>query len=305
MSNGRKPRGGSPGRRTSDRRRAPSAARTGSGHSTRVNGAVTAAALLPLALGISAGLNPNALSVAAPPTSVDAAALEPAALIAADKAIARAGINNPASEVLETWSKPAPNKSKLGSCGWYGSEGADKETNLRKNRTDLPTQYHTVEFSALTDLQWPREASTRRDRWTSDQLKVIAPYEGEAITVTGFIVALRPQANNSEATNCGEGGEDNTDWHIALVGEFGDKEPEAVVVETTPRIKRHHPNWAPEKLKPYVGQPDSVRVSGYLLFDPVHKGHLGKYRKTLWEIHPIHRIEVWHGGRWADLDDLP
>jgi hypothetical protein len=291
MSNGRRRHGASKPR-----------SHTRSGR-RRVNSAVTAAAMLPLALGVGANLKPAALTAAAP-TSIDAASLQPAALIAADKAISRIGLASPASELLESWAKPIPNKSRLGSCGWFGSEGADKETNRRKNRTDLPTQYHSVEFSALTDLDWPRDASTRRDRWSSDQLAVIAPYEGEALTVTGFIVALRPQAKNSEATNCGESGEDNTDWHIALVGEFGDKEPEAVVVETTPRIKRKHPNWTPDRLKPFVGRPDSVRISGYLLFDPVHKGHLGKYRKTLWEIHPIHRIEVWQAGRWNDLDDF-
>jgi hypothetical protein len=94
-----------------------------------------------------------------------------------------------------------------------------------------------------------------------------------------------------------------SDWHIALVGNYGDPESEAMVVETTPRIKKNHPAWIPDNLKPLVGTADSVRVSGYLLLDPVHKGHLGKYRRTLWEIHPIHRIEYWRSGQWFDLDD--
>ncbi len=269
----------------------------------RPNKAVGAATMLPLALGLAANITAARPAGSVAASAMDAASMTPAALIAADKAIPRTGLMSPASEVLETWDKPSPNKSHLGICGWFGSKGADKETNRRKNRTDLPAAYHAVAFSALTDLDWPHEATTRRDRWTSEQLAVIAPYEGEALTITGFIVALRPQANNSEATNCGESGEQNTDWHIALVGNSGDLESEAVVVETTPRIKRNHPNWTPTALKPLVGTSDSVRVSGYLLFDPVHKGHLGKYRRTLWEIHPIHRIEVWRAGRWIDLDD--
>jgi hypothetical protein len=226
-------------------------------------------------------------------------------LIATVKAIPRIGLSAPASEVLEDWDKPAPNKSRIGECGWFGSSGADKETNRRKNRTDLPTSYHAVEFTAITDLDWPRGASTRRDHWDSDELDIIEPYEGEAITVTGFIVAFRPQAKNTEATNCGISGEENTDWHIALVGNHGDPESEAVVVETTPRIKRKHPNWVPSTFQHLVGTTDSVRVSGFLLLDPVHKGHLGKYRRTLWEIHPIHRIEYWRGGTWRDVDETP
>lgn len=267
------------------------------------NKAVGAATMLPLALGLAVNFTGTRPAGSVAPSAIDASAMTSPALIAAGKAIPRIGLEAPASELLETWDKPTPNKSRLGSCGWFGTKGADKETNQRKNRTDLPSAYHAVEFSALTDLDWPREATTRRDRWKREQLEVIERYEGEAVTVTGFIVALRPQANNSEATNCGASGEQNTDWHIALVGEHGDPEREAVVVETTPRIKRLHPNWTPAALRSLVGSTDSVRVSGYLLFDPVHKGHLEKYRKTLWEIHPIHRIEIWRARRWIDIDD--
>lgn len=276
--------------------------------SRRGNGAgkvTNAATLLPIALGLAANLTTVRPSSSNAVTGADASAMTSASLIATVRSIPRVGIATPASEVLDTWERPVPNKSHFGTCQWFGSAGADKETNHRKNRTDLPTRYHAVAFTALTDLDWPRDATTRRDHWTQQQLDVIAPYEGDALTVTGFIVALRPQAGNTESTNCGESGEDSTDWHIALVGNYGDLEPEAVVVETTPRIKTNHPNWKPANLKPLVGAPDSVRVSGFLLFDPVHKGHLGKYRRTLWEIHPIHRIEYWRGGRWTDVDDTP
>lgn len=273
--------------------------------SSAANKATNAATLFPLALGLAANITTFRPVTTTAPTGRDAATMTSANLISTVRSIPRIGIAAPASEVLETWEKPVPNKSRIGKCGWFGSEGADKKTNQRKNRTDLPTSYHAVAFSAITDLDWPRGAPTRRDRWDADELDVIEPYEGGALTVTGFIVALRPQAGNTEATNCGASGEENTDWHIALVGEFGDPEKEAVVVETTPRIKRNRPNWKPANLKRLVGTSDSVRVSGYLFLDPVHKGHLGKFRRTLWEIHPIHRIEYWRAGRWLDVDDTP
>jgi hypothetical protein len=41
------------------------------------------------------------------------------------------------------------------------------------------------------------------------------------------------------------------------------------------------------------------------MFDPEHTNHLGKYRMTLWEIHPITRIEVFQNGAWIELDQLP
>jgi hypothetical protein len=40
-------------------------------------------------------------------------------------------------------------------------------------------------------------------------------------------------------------------------------------------------------------------------FDPEHTNHLGKYRMTLWEIHPITMIEVFKNGAWVALDQLP
>jgi hypothetical protein len=41
------------------------------------------------------------------------------------------------------------------------------------------------------------------------------------------------------------------------------------------------------------------------MFDHQHPDHLGKYRQTLWEIHPITGIEVWRDSGWVDLDSLP
>lgn len=262
-------------------------------------GAWMAAGFAPVALGLASGGPTSAASYASVAGTVPTGNY-----IEATEEIPRRGLSSPAEEVLETWAKPLPNKSRFGACGWYGSEGADKETNLRKNRTDLPPVFHVVSFEAITNLPSPLSATTRRDKWNKAQRDTIAPYDGVPVTVTGFVVVVRPQKNNSEATNCGERGEENTDWHIALVGYSGDAEDKAVVVEPTPRIKRHHANWRPEMLAPYVAAGDSVRVSGYLLYDPVHKGHLGRYRQTLWEVHPIHRIEVFDKGRWVDLDSL-
>ena len=39
------------------------------------------------------------------------------------------------------------------------------------------------------------------------------------------------------------------------------------------------------------------------MFDPDHPAHLGVFRATLWEIHPITKIEVQQGGIWKSLDE--
>jgi len=48
-----------------------------------------------------------------------------------------------------------------------------------------------------------------------------------------------------------------------------------------------------------------VRISGWLMLDPEHRNHLNKYRGTLWEVHPITRIEVQQDSTWVLLDKLP
>lgn len=225
-----------------------------------------------------------------------------------------------ASAVDTSWEKQAMEHSQFSgvsagtgfTCGPNGASGSnDPGTNERKNRSDTPQNPHVISWDAIgreSNLPWPRQASTTRRVWTAEQLSQIAPYEGAAVVVTGFIRALRPQAPNAEDTNCGKKGEDNTDWHIALVRDPQMPESQAVVVEPTPRFKINHPGWKPKNLASLVNTGragDSVRVTGFLLFDPAHKGHLTRYRGTLWEVHPVTQIEVFSAGRgWTTLDDF-
>ena len=92
---------------------------------------------------------------------------------------------------------------------------------------------------------------------------------------------------------------------MPLVEHSGDPEATAIVVETTPRVRQMHTKWTPGALAPWVNSADHVRISGWTLLDPEHRAHLGKYRSTLWEVHPITRIEVFHDGQWVNADDLP
>lgn len=202
------------------------------------------------------------------------------------------------------------------SCPFRGLKGNDDpETNERKNRVDVPTLYHAVKFEAIADsatMPWPkgktRPAWDATAKGRADRASMVTPFEGAAITVTGFIRVIRPQSTNKESTNCRANGEANTDWHIALVGEFAAPESLAMVVEPTPRMKKlHHGKWTRAKLADHEGpsdDADSVRISGFLMLDPEHMNHMHKYRQTLWEIHPVTRIEVFvRGTGWMELDD--
>jgi hypothetical protein len=100
---------------------------------------------------------------------------------------------------------------------------------------------------------------------------------------------------------------------VALVESAGQGEEKALVVEPTPRFYATHPTWKWATLNDLDHSLDPVRVTGWLLFDPVHKGHLGTFRASLWEIHPITKNRtvskraVLVSAAWEDLtyDTLP
>ena len=75
----------------------------------------------------------------------------------------------------------------------------------------------------------------------------------------------------------------------------------AVVIEVSPRLREQHPEWTTTALGPLVGTTTQVRISGWLMLDQEHPEQIHKTRGTLWEIHPITKIETSLGGGWQDL----
>lgn len=93
---------------------------------------------------------------------------------------------------------------------------------------------------------------------------------------------------------------------MPLTADPGEGESVAIIVETTPRIRALHPKWTVQNLKPWTGTGQEVRISGWLMLDPEHEDMIHEgLRSTLWEIHPITKIEVLKNGQWVDLDSAP
>jgi hypothetical protein len=135
-------------------------------------------------------------------------------------------------------------------------------------------------------------------------MSIIEPFEGIPVRAVGYIVAIKPQnGGKGEGTNCHQNQNGDVDAHLAFVEHAGDPESTAIVIEWTPRILKSHPNWTKAKLSKYVDK--QVRITGWLMVDPDHYGHLGKYRNTIWELHPITAIEVTSGSKFVNLDHVP
>src|ERR1035441_9281792 len=183
----------------------------------------------------------------------------------------------PATAVDPSWGRGTPTeitfKNGNDTCGPDGK--GDTETNHFKNRVDEPTAYHEVTFDAIVGLP-KAHVKTKRSAWTpADRATAatdIVPFEGVALSVVGFIVnRVKVQSGGTgEGTNCNFTLPAEVDWHIPLVAHVHDPEKLSIVVETTPRVRLNHPKWTVNALKDWVNSTASVRISGWLMFDPDH-----------------------------------
>jgi hypothetical protein len=177
-------------------------------------------------------------------------------------------------------------------CGPTGdtTDPHKKTLNTNKNRTDIPTDnvYVPIDWASLRDLP-------------SDHAEDLP---GSPLTVQGFLVhRVKQESDGSgESTNCHLLNPDEVDWHIYLSDTAGlDDISQAVIVETTPRTRPLH-KWKKSDLDAVVNKNVPVRISGWLLYDFEHVNAIGTQRATVWEVHPITKIEIQRNGQWVDLD---
>lgn len=196
--------------------------------------------------------------------------------------------------------KPAPVSPGFEGCPPIG-DGGDRELNYRKNRVDSGA-WKPTPFPTVLQLPWPSRVTRRsRAEWSASDSVAVSNREGLPVTIEGFFAGAKQEG--PEATNCH--GSDRTfrDWHLWLTAQPGKDRRHSIVVETTPAVRATHPEWSLTTIHRLVRDSTPVRVSGWLLLDQDHPEQLGKTRGTLWEIHPVLRIEVKREGRWTTLSE--
>lgn len=106
-----------------------------------------------------------------------------------------------ASEISPDWEKPDPQGSVFhgqeGDCGEAG-DGGDSVTNPRKNRIDVPADYHLVTWAAIDGLPVPAGAPRNLADWTSDQLAQVSPFQGAAVSLEGYLVKVKVETSSPE-----------------------------------------------------------------------------------------------------------
>ena len=174
----------------------------------------------------------------------------------------------------------------------------DHEVNKLKNRIDIPKGFEDMSFDTLLRLPIPPGVSPkRRFGWPFDDLVQVQAQEKRAVRVEGYIVAT----NQAHAESCNCYSKTDLDFHIWLAGSPNDSKANAVVTEATPRIKLNHPSWTLDNLNKFVENHTKVRISGWIMLDADCPECVGKTRGTLWEIHPVLKIEAQEAEGWREL----
>jgi uncharacterized protein YgiM (DUF1202 family) len=164
--------------------------------------------------------------------------------------------------------------------------------NTNKNRTDIPGD------SDYVDVAWNDLANLPSDRVTDF---VSAP-----VRVIGYLSHKINVENtgNGESTNCHKTADDEVDWHIYLTEGSNEPISKAIIIETTPRTRPLH-TWTTSMLGTLVNSSNQVRVSGWLMYDSEHINVIGTQRATVWEVHPITKVEIQSNGQWVDIENQP
>ena len=191
--------------------------------------------------------------------------------------------------------RPTPVSPGFEGCPPDG-DGGDRDLNRLKNRVDSAV-WKATPFETVLQLRWPSAVTRRvRSEWSMSDSVAVARREGLPVAVEGYFVGARQEG--PEATNCHGADRTFRDWHLWLAAEPGKDRRRSIIVETTPAVRAAHPEWSLSMIHKLVRDSTPVRVNGWLLLDQEHPEQLGKTRGTLWEIHPVMRIEVRRGNGW-------
>jgi hypothetical protein len=193
-------------------------------------------------------------------------------------------------------SRPSnPCAADLEHCPNVGCGGGDILLNPKKNILAIPSSYEVITFDDFRHLQ--EESPTT---WVEGQSRAEVEQlgEGNPVMLTGYLYGAH--SGSPETCNCRLSGEENNDYHLNILENDIDPQTASIVVEMMPKFRKGKPDWslatlnglppAPNKTRPLV------RVSGYLLFDSEHVLRSGGERATIWEIHPVVKMEVCSGG---------
>jgi len=165
-------------------------------------------------------------------------------------------------------------------------DAAKQELNKLKNRTVFPSSLEAIKVPDVINLGATRDPE----------------HEQLGVTLEGFLLDFKHEG--PESPNCYS--DDRRDFHMwvgpqrpSSLKDARAKRKGSVVVEPTPLAQNNHPSWTEDNFKTVRSK--RIRVTGWLMFDPEHPDQIKKTRATLWEVHPVLKIEVFQNGQWTEF----
>lgn len=181
-------------------------------------------------------------------------------------------------------------------------DGGDPDLNRLKNR-DLPPESYSSKIIEQILADHPSLAEqigkANRAEWSDEARQEVAERENRGVTVEGYLIKVKQEGQ--ESCNCHR--IDRRDYHLWLVSDPANSRDISIIAEVSPRAFATHSNWRLHILQRLAKDNARVRISGWIMWDQEHPDQVGQTRGTLWEVHPIHKIEVYSGGEWVNLDD--
>jgi hypothetical protein len=181
-------------------------------------------------------------------------------------------------------------------CPPWGSHGPDVLQDLLRNRIGRASHPRAIPFHKFAALPWPRDVTLKHiptARWSRKDRRKIYRYLGEAVSVVGYLtdVYLGPP----EPANCN--GKAGYDWHLQLGSSPHTALGDTVVTEATPRVRAREHGFRLQRMLLLHQHHAKVRITGWLFLDSGHAHDIENSRITLWEVHPVTRVDVWRPDR--------
>jgi hypothetical protein len=195
---------------------------------------------------------------------------------------------------------PTPQEEAYKGCP-AGGDGTDPELNMLKNRIDAPPQPAAIPFESLLNLPWPPGINKKHmASWSAADRAEVAKSNGAGVSTEAFFI--RVQSEGAESTNCHAVAPSDVDFHEWIVANQNQDRDKAVVVEVTPRLRAKNSGWTLANFQQLARDKARVRITGWVMLDPEHPDQVGRTRGTIWELHPVTKVEVQRDNQWVDLN---
>lgn len=147
-------------------------------------------------------------------------------------------------------------------------------------------------------------------------------YSNTKYNIYGFTNAGKPIRGSGESVNCKNNQVDGNDIHIVLVAPGVTDECLSVTAEISPHFRPDSWRRFHKMGKNQLGEDinveakrvnfntiQMVRLTGPLFYDASHvpcsPGHrTSPARRSVWEIHPVYKLEVKISGQWKSFEDF-